>query len=74
MQTFLMQTLTLELVTPLSEGRELAALKIRAFKGKKYVFRDDILINDIDARRVKKYIQENFDRHTDFQDLLELGM
>ncbi len=52
--------LTMELVTRQSNEREPATLKIRAFKGKKYVFRDDILINDIDALRLKKYFQENF--------------
>jgi phosphoribosyl 1,2-cyclic phosphodiesterase len=52
--------LTMELVTSESNEKELSALKIRALKGKKYVFRDDILINDTDARRLKKYIKENF--------------
>jgi len=52
--------LTMELVTPESKEKEPTALKIRAPKGKKYAFRDDILINDIDARRLKKYFQENF--------------
>jgi len=42
-----------------------SALKILAekgniLKGKKDVFRDDILISDIDASRLKKYFQENF--------------
>jgi len=52
--------LTMELVIRQSNEKELATLKIRAFKGKKYVFRDDILINDIDALRLKKYFEENF--------------
>jgi len=52
--------LTMELVTPQSNEKEPATLKIRALKGKKYVFRDDIMINDIDALRLKKYFQENF--------------
>lgn len=52
--------LTMELVTPQSNEKEPATLKIRAFKGKKDVFRDDILIKDIDALRLKKYFQENF--------------
>ena len=52
--------LTMELVTPPSHEKATTALKIRALKGKKYVFRDDILINDIDAMRLKKYFQENF--------------
>jgi hypothetical protein len=52
--------LTMELVTTQSNEKELATLKIRAFKGKKYIFRDDILINDTDALRLKKYFLENF--------------
>jgi hypothetical protein len=43
--------LTMELVTPSSQGEGSAALKISAFKGK--IFHDDILINDIDARKLK---------------------
>jgi hypothetical protein len=35
-------------------------LKIDAFKGRKSVFKDDVLINDNDALRFKQYIQENF--------------
>ena len=52
--------LTMELLSPQSNQKEHATLKIRAFKGKKYIFRDDILINDTDALRIKKYFQENF--------------
>ncbi|MDQ6863979.1 MAG: MBL fold metallo-hydrolase [Thermoproteota archaeon] len=52
--------LAIELVTPPSQEKEPTALKIRALKGKKHVFDDDILINDIDALRLKKYFQENF--------------
>lgn len=48
-----------ELRMELSQEKEGTALKIRAFKGKKYVFRDDILVKDADARRLKKYFQEN---------------
>ncbi len=53
--------LRMELVTPPAQLKENAILKISAFKGKKYVFQDDILINDIDARKLNKYFQENFD-------------
>jgi L-ascorbate metabolism protein UlaG (beta-lactamase superfamily) len=56
--------LRMELVTPSEQGKENAVLKISAFKGKKYVFRDDILINDMDARKLKKYFQENFEKRT----------
>ena len=52
--------LRMELVTPSSYGKGSIALKISAFKGKKHVFRDDILISDTDAQRLKKYFQENF--------------
>jgi phosphoribosyl 1,2-cyclic phosphodiesterase len=54
--------LRMELVTSSAQVKENAVLKISAFKGKKYVFQDDILINDIDARKLNKYFQENFDR------------
>jgi hypothetical protein len=52
--------LRMELVT--EEGNENAVLKISAFKGKKYVFHDDILIRDMDAQKLKKYFQENFEK------------
>jgi phosphoribosyl 1,2-cyclic phosphodiesterase len=35
-------------------------IRIRASKGKKNVFSDDILINNRDAQRLKRYIKENF--------------
>jgi helix-turn-helix protein len=52
----------MELVT--EEGKENAVLKINAFKGKKHVFRDDILIRGMDAQKLKKYFQENFEKRT----------
>jgi len=54
--------LRMELVT--EEGKENAVLKISAFKGKKYVFHDDILISGMDAQKLKKYFQENFEKRT----------
>jgi hypothetical protein len=56
--------LKMELVHPESKDNP-ASLKIWAHKGKilkgeKDVFRDDILISDFDANRLKKYFQENF--------------
>jgi len=56
--------LKMELVHPESQDNP-AALKIWAHKGKllkgeKDVFRDDVLISDSDANRLKKYFQENF--------------
>jgi hypothetical protein len=44
--------LRMELVT--EEGKENAVLKINAFKGKKHVFHDDILVNDTDVRKLKR--------------------
>jgi phosphoribosyl 1,2-cyclic phosphodiesterase len=56
--------LKMELVIPTSEEQKqehaTASLGIKAFKGKKYVFHDTMLISDRDAQRLKKYIQENF--------------
>jgi phosphoribosyl 1,2-cyclic phosphodiesterase len=54
--------LRMELVT--EQGKEDAVLKINAFKGKKYVFHDDILINEVDARKLKRYFEENFEKRT----------
>jgi hypothetical protein len=54
--------LRMELVT--EEGKENAVLKINAFKGKKYVFHDDILIKGMDAQKLKKYFQENFEKRS----------
>jgi phosphoribosyl 1,2-cyclic phosphodiesterase len=53
--------LRMELVTPSTED---AVLKISSFKGKKNVFHDDILINNTDAQKLKKYFQENFEKRT----------
>ena len=57
--------LTMELFTPQSKEKESTVVKIRALKGKKHVFRDDILINDLDVLRLTKYFQENFSLSTD---------
>ena len=54
--------LRMELVT--EEGKENAVLKVSSFKGKKYVFHDDILISGMDAQKLKKYFQENFEKRT----------
>jgi phosphoribosyl 1,2-cyclic phosphodiesterase len=56
--------LRMELVTPSEQGKENAVLKISAFKGKKYLFHDDILINDMDAQKLNKYFQENFEKRS----------
>jgi hypothetical protein len=56
--------LKMELIIPTSEEQKQedrdASLSINAFKGKKYVFQDTILISNRDAQRLRKYIQENF--------------
>ena len=50
-----------ELIMELSIGTSsVPTLKIDVFKGRKSIFKDDILINDNDARRFKQYVQENF--------------
>jgi hypothetical protein len=50
-----------ELVMELSmDTSSVPTLKIDAFKGRKSVFKDDVLINDNDALRFKQYIQENY--------------
>ncbi|MGC2575771.1 MAG: MBL fold metallo-hydrolase [Candidatus Nitrosopolaris sp.] len=54
--------LRMELVT--EQGKENAILKINSFKGKKHVFHDDILINEVDARKLKRYFGENFEKRT----------
>ena len=36
------------------------AISVRASKGKKNIFSDDILVNSTDAQRLKRYINENF--------------
>ena len=51
----------MELVTPSTQD---AVLKISSFKGKKYVFRDEILISNTDAQKLKKYFQENFEKRS----------
>ncbi|HET7389514.1 MAG TPA: MBL fold metallo-hydrolase [Nitrososphaeraceae archaeon] len=46
-------------IIPKPEGDEYY-VRIRASKGKKNVFNDDILINNLEAQRLKGYIKENF--------------
>jgi hypothetical protein len=45
-------------ITPKTENEY--AISVRASKGKKNVFTDDILVNSTDAQRLKRYINENF--------------
>jgi phosphoribosyl 1,2-cyclic phosphodiesterase len=46
-------------ITPKSESSEYY-VRIKASKGKKNVFNNDILVNNFDAQRLKRYIKENF--------------
>jgi hypothetical protein len=49
----------MELVS--SESVEAAStIEIRAFRGKKNVFKDDILVSNADAQRLMRFIKENF--------------
>ena len=45
-------------ITPKTENEY--SVGVRASKGKKNVFNDDILVNSTDAQRLKRYISENF--------------
>ena len=45
-------------ITPKTENEYI--ISVRASKGKKNVFNDDILVNSTDAQRLKRYINENF--------------
>ena len=45
-------------ITPKTENEYV--ISVRASKGKKNVFNDDILVNSTDAQRLKRYINENF--------------
>jgi hypothetical protein len=51
--------LTMELIMPDSRETESAVVTITASKGRKYVFRDGIRINETDSQRLKKYFEEN---------------
>jgi hypothetical protein len=43
-----------------SQSAEASTIKISAFRGKKNVFKDDILVSNTDAQRLKRFIKENF--------------
>jgi hypothetical protein len=36
------------------------AIRIVVFKGKKNLFKDDILLHNVDSYRLRRYIRENF--------------
>jgi hypothetical protein len=44
------------------EEKEASAIKIRVFRGKKNVFKDDIFVSNSDIERLKKFIKQNFAR------------
>ena len=50
----------MQVIDAKSSGGNSAIASINAFKGSKSVFREDIAINNTDARRLRKYIVENF--------------
>jgi len=43
-----------------SQSADASTVKIRAFRGKKNVFKDDILVSNFEAQRLKRFIKENF--------------
>jgi hypothetical protein len=47
-------------IVPSQPHEKASVIKMRVYKGKKNVFKDDILINGIDAQRLSRYIKENF--------------
>ena len=44
----------------LQSHEEDSIIRMRIYKGKKNVFKDDILIKNSDAQRLRRYIKENF--------------
>jgi len=45
-----------------SQSQEAAyAIRIIVYKGKKNLFKDDVLLHNVDAHRLRRYIRENFD-------------
>ena len=51
--------LRMEIVSSQSHEED-SVIRMRVYKGKKNVFKDDILINNSDAQRLRRYIKENF--------------
>ena len=47
-------------IDPQRSQEAACSIRIVVFKGKKNVFKDDILLNNIDAHRLRRYIKENF--------------
>jgi hypothetical protein len=51
--------LRMEIVS-LQSREEDSIIRMRIYKGKKNVFKDDILIKNSDAQRLRRYVKENF--------------
>jgi hypothetical protein len=47
-------------IVPSQSDEAASTVKIRAFRGKKNVFKDDILVSNFEAQRLKRFIKENF--------------
>jgi hypothetical protein len=47
-------------IVPSQSDEAASTVKIRAFRGKKNVFKDDILVSIFEAQRLKRFIKENF--------------
>ena len=47
-------------ITPTQLQEASYAIRIVVFKGKKNLFKDDILLHNVDAYRLRRYIRENF--------------
>ena len=52
--------LTMELFTPQSKEKESTVVRLRALKGKKHVFRDDIPINDLYVTKTNEILSREF--------------
>ena len=45
---------------PQGQKDSFSIIKIRVYRGKKDVFKDDVYVSDMDAQRLKRFIKENF--------------
>ena len=51
--------LRMEIIPPESK-EDSGSIRILVFKGKKYLFKDDVLLELIDVLRLRRYLKENF--------------
>jgi hypothetical protein len=49
----------MEIIPPESK-EDSGSIRILVFKGKKYLFKDDVLLEHIDVLRLRRYLKENF--------------